>query len=147
MAANTTVKLSIVDAVFKYGTVNTVALPATTQDKSVADVSLKVTAGEAKANTRMSRHEQSLPSMFASEVEVSIPSDSASGALTALISAFTNAYPIPVYVADGSGVLGLNFVAGVFGWDDSQTLNDVPVDKFTLKPYAVGQGGTFPYFG
>ena len=146
MANNTTVKLSIVDAVFKYGTYNTVTLPAGTQDKSVADVSLKVTAGEGKANTRMSRHEQSLPSMFATEVEVSIPSDSASGSLTALMTAFTNAYPIPVYVGDGTGVLGMNFVAAVMSWDDTETLNDVPMHKFTLKPYAVGQSGTFPYF-
>ena len=147
----TSIRLSLTDAVFQYGTVGTATLTAPTRDNSVADVSLKCTVGEAKANTRNSRHEMSLPSMFVDEIEVSIPSDANSGAMTALISAFTNVAPIPVYVSDGTAsagaaAIGLKMVAGVFGWDDTQTLNEVPVNKFTLKPYAVGANGPFPQF-
>ena len=147
MSANTTIKLSLIDAVFKFGAAGTTALPAGTLDKSVADVSLKVTPGEAKANSRNSRHEMALPSMFVNEIEVSIPSDSASAAMSALITAVTGSLPIPIYVSDGAAMIGLNMVAGVFGWDDSQILNEVPVNKFTLKPYAVGANGPFPSFG
>ncbi|MGO9111166.1 MAG: hypothetical protein ACLP9L_18230 [Thermoguttaceae bacterium] len=145
--ASTTVKLSIVDAIFKFGTPGSMTLPAGTLDKSVADVSLKVTPSEAKANTRNSRHEMALPSMFVDEIEVSIPSDSASPAMSALITAVTSSLPIPIYVSDATGMTGLSMIAGVFGWDDTQTLNEVPINKFTLKPYAVGSGGPFPTFG
>jgi zinc transporter ZupT len=149
MSANTTVKLSLVDAIFRCSNAGVAALSGNTTgtlDKSVADVSLKVTPGEAKANTRNSRHELALPSMFVDEIEVSIPSDSASNAMTQLITACINAQPISCYVSDGVGMTGLAAVFGVFGWDDTETLNEVPVNKFTLKPYAVGAAGPFPTF-
>jgi hypothetical protein len=149
MAANSTVKLSLVDAIFRCTNAGVAALTGNTTgtlDKTVADVSLKVTPGEAKANSRNSRHEMALPSMFVDEVEVSIPSDSASTAMTQLIAACVGVLPISCYVSDGAGLTGLAAVFGVFGWDDTQILNEVPVNKFTLKPYAVGAGGPFPTF-
>ena len=40
-----------------------------------------------------------------------------------------------------------NCVMYVADFDDTQTLNEVPVNKFTLKPFAAGAAGPFPYFG
>ena len=42
---------------------------------------------------------------------------------------------------------GFNAVMYVSDYDDSQTLNETAVDKFTLKPFAVGAAGPFPNFG
>jgi hypothetical protein len=152
MAANTTVALSIVDAILKYGAAGT-TLPATTLAPNCADVTLKCTMSEAKANTRASRHEQSLPSMFADSIDVSFPSDSGATDLIAFRSAFMASTPLAILVTDKSGMTPFNAILYVADFDDTQTLNEVPVDKFTLKPYAVGAGGTagpggnLPYFG
>ena len=146
MATNSTVALSIVDAILKYGT-GAPALPATTLSPNCADVTLKCTMGEAKANTRASRHEMGLPSLFADSIDVSFPSDSGAGDLIAFRTAFMTAAPICIYITDKSGMTPFNSVMYVADFDDTQTLNDVPVDKFTLKNYAVGAAGPFPYFG
>ena len=147
MAANTTVALSIVDAILNYNTPGTTTLPATTAAKNCADVSLKGTWNEAKANTRASRHEMGLPSMVADGIEVSFPSDSGAADLTAFRAAYFGALPIPILVTDKSGMTPFNAVMYVSDFDDTQVLNEVPVDKFTLKVYACGAGGPFPYFG
>ena len=146
MAEHSTVALSIVDAILRRGAPNTTNLPAGTLCDSCADVSLKVTIGEAKANNRRSRHEQARPAMFADEIEVSFPSDSADPHLDAFMTAFINAQPIPVFVTDKAGMHSFSAVMGVFGLDDTQTLNEVAVNKFTLKPYACGYGGPQPSF-
>ena len=149
MAANTSVALSIVDAILKYTASPSTALPATTTASNCADVSLKVTMGEAKANTRVSRHEMSLPSMFANGVEVSFPSDSGATDLLAFRAALFTSAPIPILITDKSGMTPFNAVMYVADFDDTQALDGVPVDKFSLKCYAVGAGApnSVPYFG
>lgn len=147
MAANSTVALSIVDAILKYGTPGTTSLPATLVSANCADVSLKCTMGEAKANTRATRHEMSLPSMFANGIEVTFPADSGASDLSAFRTAFMTSVPLPITLTDKSGMTPFNAVMYVADFDDSQTLNDVAVDKFSLKVYATGSAGPFPYFG
>lgn len=147
MSANTTVALSIVDAILKYNAPGSTALPAATLAPNCSDVSLKVTMSEAKANTRASRHDQGLPSMFADGVDVSFPSDSAAADLTAFRTALFTSVPIPILVTDKTGMTPFNAVMYVADFDDTQTLNEVPVDKFSLKVFAVGAAGPFPYFG
>lgn len=147
MAANTTVALSIVDAILKYNAAGSTTLPATTAASNCADVSLKGAWSEAKANTRASRHEMGLPSMLADGLEVSFPSDSGAADLLAFRAAHFGALPIPILVTDKSGMTPFNAVMYVAEFDDTQTLNDVPVNKFSLKCWAVGAAGTGPYFG
>ncbi len=147
MPANSTVALSIIDAILKYNASPSTALPATTVAANCGDVALKCTMSEAKANTRASRHEQSLPSMFADGVEVSFPSDSGAIDLAAFRAAFFAVAPLAILVTDKSGMTPFNAVMYVADFDDTQTLNDVPVDKFSLKVWAQGAGGTAPYFG
>ena len=147
MPANTTVALSIVDAILKYNAAPSTSLPATTTAPNCADVSLKVSLSEAKANSRASRHEQGLPSMFADGVDVSFPADSGATDLAAFRNAAFTAAPIPILITDKSGMTPFNAVMYVADFDDTQTLNEVPVDKFSLKVFAVGAAGPFPYFG
>jgi hypothetical protein len=147
MPANSTVALSIVDAILKYNASPSTSLPATTVASNCADVSLKATLNDAKANTRASRHEMGLPSMFTDGVEVSFPADSNATDLAAFRTAFFTAAPIPILITDKNGMTPFNAVMYVADFDDTQTLNDVPVDKFSLKVWATGSGGPYPYFG
>jgi hypothetical protein len=147
MSAQTTVNVSIADAILKRGTPNSAVLPATIVCNTCADVSYKATANEAKASNRLSRHEQSLPGMIGDEIEVAFPSDSADTHMAAFITAFCNFQPIPIYVTDKASMIGFGAVMWVTSWDDTQTLNEVPVNKFTLKVYAVGASGTQPTYG
>ena len=146
MSNQTTVNVSIADAILKRGAPNTATLPATVICDTCADVSYKASANEAKANNRRSRHEQSLPGMIGDEIEVAFPSDSADPHLAAFKTAFCTFAPIPVYITDKNGMLGFSAVMWVSNWDDGQTLNEVPVNKFTLKVYAVGYSGTQPSY-
>ena len=146
MPANTTIALSIVDAVIKRGAPNTTTLPPTIAVDTCEDVTLKVSVSEAKANNRKSRHEQSLPAMYSDEIDITFPADSADTHLAAFITAFTTPGPIPIKVADKTGMIGLQMIAYVASWEDPNTMPDVPKLKFTLKPFAVGVGGTQPSF-
>lgn len=147
MPANTTVALSIVDAILKYNPSPSTSLPATTTSANCADVSLKCTMDEAQANTRATRHKMGLPSMFSDGVDVSFPSDSGAADLTAFRTAFFTSAPIAITITDKSGMTPFNAIMYVADFDDTQTLNEVPMDKFSLKPFAVGSAGPFPYFG
>jgi hypothetical protein len=148
MANQTTLKLSLIDAILYRGTPNTITLPASVVVTTVANVTLKVTMTEAKANNRLTPVEQCLPTFAAIEVELEIFSDSADAHLSAFRQALINRQPIPILVADGSEGGGNRFsgVMGVFSEENSQTLEGIVTNKFTLKPWAVGYAGTQPAF-
>ena len=105
-------------------------------------------ASEAKANTRATRHEMALPSMYADEIEVSFPATRqlrrhgrlSRPASTASRCRSTSATARPAMLrperwwpASSAGTT-------------PQTLNEVPVNKFSLKPYAVGASRPVPSF-
>ena len=146
MANQTTVTLTLTDAVLKRGTPNPTVLPAATLVDTCGDVDLKITMDEAPANNRKTPIKQQLPSLAGVELEVSFPSDSADAHLAAFRTAFINRQPIPIYVSDQSAMIGFGGIMGVFGWQDPQPLAGVPDNKFTLKPWAVGASGTQPAF-
>jgi hypothetical protein len=146
MSTQTTVNVSIADAVLLRGLPNTAVLPATITCDSCADVSYKGTGDKPGANNRKSRHKQSLPGQIGDEIMVSFPSDSADTHMAAFITAFVNFQPIPIFVTDKAGMLGFEAVMWVTDWDDTQTLNEVAINKFTLEPYAVGVAGPQPHY-
>jgi hypothetical protein len=147
MANQTTVVLSLVDAQLLRGTAGSVGpLPATTLCNTCENVALKVTMEEATANNRNTPIKQQLPSLAGIELEVNFPSDSADQHLAAFRSALINRQGIPVSVRDAAG-FNFSGCMGVFGADNDQQLAGVPMNKFTLKPWAVGANGTQPFFG
>jgi hypothetical protein len=145
MAAATTVVLSLIDAKLYRGTPNTTTLPATTLVTTVENVSLKITMEEAAANNRLTAVKQQLPSLAGIDMEINFLSDSADTHLAAFRTAFINRQPIPLRVIDAAG-LAFGGLMGVFGLDNDQQLSGVPMNKFTLKPWAVGFAGTQPTF-
>jgi len=146
MANQTTVTLSLIDAQLLRGTAgSTGPLPATILCNTCENVSLKVTMEEAGANNRNTPIKQQLPTLAGIDLEVNFPSDSADQHLAAMRAALINRQAIPISVRDAAG---FNFSAlmGVFGADNDQQLAGVPMNKFTLKPWAVGASGTQPAF-
>jgi len=143
----TTVVLSLIDAVLYRGAPNTTTIPTTSGTKvtTVENLTLKLTYDEAPANNRQTPIKQSLPSLLGVELEANFPSDSADTHLAAFRSALINRYPLPLLISDGSDT-GYRFggVMGVFGGDNDQALPSVPMNKFTLRPWAVGFTGNQP---
>ena len=139
MANQSTVVLSLVDAVLKRGTPNTTTLPAATLVTTVKNVNLKLTMEEAEASNRNSAFRQYLPSLAGIELQIEFNSDSADTHLAAFRTALINRQPIPIQVTDSSGSGStFNGAMGVFPWENDQPLAGVPSNKFTLKPWAVG---------
>ena len=134
MANNTTVRLALIDAILNVN--GTLA-------KTVENVTLKLTMQEAKANTRMSKFEQQLPTLIGVEIEVNFPSDSADTASAALKSACINQTSVLIVCSDGGSIQFTGYM-GVFGMDNSQELAGVVMNKYTLKPCAVGAAGSQP---
>ena len=83
MANQSTVVLSLVDAVLKRGTPNTTTLPAATLVTTVKNVNLKLTMEEAEASNRNSAFRQYLPSLAGIELQIEFNSDSADTHLAA----------------------------------------------------------------
>lgn len=148
MANQTTIKLSLTDAILYRGTQGTTTLPATTPVTTVENVSLKLTLQEAKLNNRLSPIGQQLPSIADIALEINFAADSADTHLQAFRAAMINRQPIPILVSNGSEASNTRFsgLMGVFGGDDDEQLAGIPGQKFTLKPWAVGFAGTQPSF-
>ena len=148
MANQTTVKIPLDDALLYRGAPNTTTLPATTLVATVENVSLKVTYEEAKVQNRLTKIAQQLPTIAAVDLEIAFAADSADTHLAAFRSALINRYPIPILVSNGSEAALTRFsgLVGVFSGDDDQRIAGVAMQKFTLKPWAVGAGGTQPGF-
>ena len=147
MSSNTTVKLSIVDAVLYRGTPGG-SLPAATLVSTVENVSLKVSKEKAKAFNRLSTIKQYLAVHKDVTVEIAFPADSADTHLAAFRYAMLHDQPIPVLLGNGSEAASTRWsgLMGVESGDDDEELEGVPMQKFSLFPWAVGASGTQPGF-
>jgi hypothetical protein len=147
MANNTTVKISLTDAVLKIGTVGG-SLPATTVVTTVENVSLKISKEKSPALNRLSQIKQYISTLTDVALEINFPADSADPFLAAFRSAAITNTPLPVYVAGTFEGANTRFtgIMGVESMEDDEPLAGVEMEKFTLFPWAVGYSGTQPGF-
>ena len=148
MANQTTVKLSLVDAVLYRGTPGSTSLPAATLVTTVENVSLKVSKDKAPAFNRLSSIKQYLAVHKDVTIEISFPADSADTHLAAFRAAMINDQAIPILLGNGSEAASTRWsgLMGVASGDDDEQLQGVPMQKFELFPWAVGASGTQPGF-
>ncbi|MGO8691633.1 MAG: hypothetical protein ACLQLG_18595 [Thermoguttaceae bacterium] len=148
MANATTIVTSLSDAKLYRGAPGSTG-SASILCATVENVSLKLTFTEAPANNRNSGIEQSVLTLAKVEAEVNFWSDTADTHLLAFRQAMIGRQPIPININDGSAAGGLLFAGlmGVSAGDNDQQLPNVPGNKFTLKPWAVGAAGNQPQLG
>jgi len=136
MSVGTTIAVSVADALLYRGTAGATA---STLVNTCQDVTLKLTFADVKANRRLSQFEGSVIGMIATEVEVTFVADSADAHLTAFKAAMIALTPMSLYITDKSGMIGPEADFYIFGFDDTQKLEDAVLNKFTLKRAATSR--------
>lgn len=122
------------DAKLYYGTKGGTA---STEIKTVGDVTLSLKKGETEISSRASRWKLVKGSLKEAEISFECTDDSADAAMNAILAAYMSDEPMAFLVKDAADGHGLDADFEIIGADRDEKLTDAVKYKFTIKPTYV----------